>query len=50
VAVDEIAAAGVQRRNHKRLAPVGDAEVGEQRLVEDRVDHAAVIAATLALA
>jgi hypothetical protein len=41
----------VQRRDHDRLAvSVDDAEVGDQRLVEDRVDDLALVAAPLALA
>src|SRR5438552_3413102 len=51
VAVDEVAAARVQRRDHERLPGlVRNSEVGDERLVEDRVDAPAVVAATFAAA
>ncbi len=43
VEVDLVAAAGVQRRDDVGLAVDGEAEVGDQRLVEDRVDRRAVV-------
>ena len=49
VAVDDVAAARVQRGHDERLAVLADdAEVGDQPLVEDRVDRRAVVAAALA--
>ena len=51
VAVDDAVPARVQGGDHERLAVlVGDAQVREQRLVEDRVDHIALVTAPLALA
>jgi hypothetical protein len=51
VQVDDVAAAGVQRWDHERLAVlVGDAEVSDQTLVEDRVDRGPIVAAAFALA
>jgi hypothetical protein len=51
VAVDDVPAARVQRGDHERLAVlVHDPEVGDERLVEDRVDHLAFVAAPFALA
>ena len=47
----DVAAARVQRGGHDRLSVrLDDAEVRDQRLVEDRVDHVAVVAAAFALA
>ena len=51
VAVDDLAVAGVQHGDHERLAVlVDDAQVGDQCLVEDRVDRLALVAAPFALA
>ena len=41
--VDVVADARVQRGDHERLALVGEAEVRDERLVEDRVDGVAVV-------
>ena len=40
--VDDVADARVQRRDHVGLALDGEAEVGDERLVEDRVDRLAL--------
>jgi hypothetical protein len=51
VQVHRVADARVQRRGHERLAVlVGDPEVRDQRLVEDRIDRRALVAAAFALA
>jgi hypothetical protein len=51
VAVDGVAVTGVQHRHDDRLAVRrDDPEVRDQGLVEDRVDHLALVAAAFALA
>jgi hypothetical protein len=48
-AVDQhlVADARLQRRDHGRLAVVHEAEVADERLVEDRVDRVAVVEAAV---
>jgi hypothetical protein len=49
VDVDLIAEPCVERRDHVGLVVVHEAEVAHERLVEDRVDHGAVVHAALGL-
>jgi hypothetical protein len=49
VQIDDVAAAGVQRRRHDGTAVVvGDAHMRDQRLIEDRVDDRPIVASALA--
>jgi hypothetical protein len=48
--VERVAVAGVNRRDHVRLSVGDEADVADERLVEDRVDRGAVVCAALGVA